>query len=124
MTANLRELHCEHVSTSEAGGEYFQVMFATIQDSDEGYLLVQRQFEMRDGGECYVETDDLKFCGHFRLRNARLTSKQFQFEFGNGPARKISVSFEVTESVFAEIKRVLQIIIPDLEFGRAEGLPE
>ena len=124
MPADLRELHCKHVSTSEDGGEYFQVMFATMQDSDEGYLSVQRQFEMPDGGVCYVETDDLEFCGHFRLRNARLATKEFQFEFGNGPARKIKVSFDVTDSGYAEAKRVLQIMIPDLEFVPADRLPE
>lgn len=124
MAANVRELHCKHVSTTEGGGEYFQVMFATMQDSDEEYLIVQRQFEMPDGGECYVETDDRNFCGHFRLRNARLTSKQFQFEFGSGPTRMINVSFEVTESAYAEAKRVLQIMIPDLESVRAAGFPD
>jgi hypothetical protein len=99
-------------------------MFEVTQDSEVGYLVVQRQFESPDGLECYVETDDPEFSGHFRVRNARLTNKQFQFEFGSGPPRRIKVSFEVTESAYADAKRILQIMIPDLEDLRTEGLPE
>ena len=33
-----------------------------------GYVLVQRHFEFPDGGKSYLETDDLEFCGHFRIR--------------------------------------------------------
>lgn len=116
MPANVRELHCEHVSASEAG-DYFQVLFARTAKSDEGYLLVQRQFEMRDEGECYVETDDLDFGGHFRVRNAHLARSQFRFEFSKGPARAITVFFKVTDSAYAEARRILQIMIPELELG-------
>jgi hypothetical protein len=123
VAANLRELHCEYVPASD-DGDHFQVMFELTQDSDEGYLVVQRQFELPDEGVCYVETDDPEFIGHFRVRNARLTKNLFQFEFGNGPARKIKVSFEVTDSGYAEAERILQIMIPDLEIVRDEGLPE
>jgi len=115
MPENVRELHCRYVSVSEGGGEYFQVLFGKTQDSDEAYLVVQRQFEMPDGGECYVETVDRAFCGHFHVRNARLTRSHFEFEFGDPPARTIKVSFEVTDSSYADAKRTLRIMIPDLE---------
>jgi len=123
MAANLKELHCEYVSASD-DGDHFQVIFELTQTSEEGYLVVQRQFELPDGGECYVETDDPEFSGHFRIRNARLTNKLFQIEFGSRPARKIKVSFEVTDSAYAEAKRILQIMIPDLEVVGIECLPE
>jgi hypothetical protein len=114
MPANLKELHCGYVSASESG-DYFQVLFGRTRDSDEGYLLVQRQFELSDGGKCYVETDDLDFTGHFRLRNARLTRSQFEFEFGNRQTRKMKVSFTATDSAYGDVKRTLQIVIPDLD---------
>ena|SRR3990172_693799 len=116
MPTNLKELRCEHVSASEAG-DYFQVVFEQTRDSHVGYVLVQRQFEMPDGGKCYVETDDQQFCGHFRIRNAQLSRDQFRMTFGRGPVQQITVSFSVTDSAYAEAKRVLQIMIPDLELA-------
>ncbi len=118
MAANVREIHCGYVSASDSGGDHLQVLFAKTQESDvdEGYLLVQRQFEMPDEGRSYVETDDRDYCGHFVIRNARLTRDQFEFEFGNRPARKMKVSFEATDSAYADVKLTLQLIIPDLEF--------
>jgi len=124
MRAKLKELRCEYVSASEAGGEYFQVLFEKARDNDEGYLLVQRQFEMPDGGRCYVETDDSEFVGHFRLRNARLSINQFEFDFGNGGTRTVRVSFDVAESAYAQARRVLRIMIPDLHCVHAQGSPE
>jgi hypothetical protein len=55
MAANLRELHCEYVSASD-DGDYFQVMFELTQDSEEGSLIVQRQFELPDGSEPLVNS--------------------------------------------------------------------
>jgi hypothetical protein len=116
MPSKLKELQCKHVSASEAG-DYFQVMFENTRDAEGGYLLVQRQFEMPDEGECYVEADDPEFGGHYRIRNARLTSEQFEFEFGNEPACKVGVFFEARGSTYSEVKRILQIMIPNLEFA-------
>ena len=76
-------------------------------DSDEGYVLVQRHFEFPDGGKCYVETDDREFCGHFRIR-AHLSRNQFQMTFGIRPERRIAVLFDATDSVYAEVERVLR----------------
>jgi hypothetical protein len=109
----MKEFHCEHVTASEAG-DYFQVLFAQTPDSDEGYVLIQRQF---DGRVCYVETDDVDFCGHFRIRTAQLSRNRFRIVFGNGPVKQITVSFNATDSAYTEAKRVLQIMIPDLDLG-------
>jgi hypothetical protein len=114
MATNLRELHCNHVSVSEAG-DGFQVLFAKAQDSDEAYVLVQRHFEFPDRGECYVETEDREFCGHFAIRTARLSRNCFKICFGRASVRKHLVFFNVTDSVYAEIQRVLKIMIPEIE---------
>jgi hypothetical protein len=113
MPTNIRQFRCEHVSATEAG-EGFQVLFETVPDSDEGYVLVQRHFEFPDGGECYVETEDREFCGHFPIRHARLSRNRFEIAFGRSPVREIAVSFEATDSDYTEVKRVLQIMIPPL----------
>ena len=113
MPSNIRQFRCEHVSATEAG-EGFQVLFEKVADSDEGYALLQRHFEFPDGGKCYVETDDRDFCGHFSIRHARLSRNRFEMTFGTSPVREFAVSFEAADSVYTEVKRMLQIMIPEL----------
>jgi hypothetical protein len=108
-----RQFRCKRVSAAEAG-EGFQVLFERVPDSDAGYVLVQRHFEFPDREECYVESDDRDFSGHFRIRRADLSRDRFRMTFGRNPVREIAVSFDATESVYTEVKRVLQIMIPEL----------
>jgi len=111
---HIRELRCEHVSASEAG-DGFQVLFEKAPDSDEGYVIVQRHFEFPDGGECYLETDDPEFCGHFRIQSAHLSRNEFQIAFGREPVKEIAVMFSATDPVYAEVRRVLKIMIPRIK---------
>jgi hypothetical protein len=113
MHTNIRQFRCERVSVSEAG-DGFQVLFERAPDSDAGYVLVQRHFEFPDQGECYVESDDREFSRHFRIQRAYLSRDRFRMAFGGNPAREIAVTFDATDSVYTEIKRVLQIMIPEL----------
>lgn len=113
IPTSFRELRCEHMSVSEAG-DGFQVLFEKTRDGHEGYVLVQRHFEFPNGGKCYLETDDYKFCGHFRTRSAQLSRNRFHVVFGIGRAREITVFFNATDSAYAEVRRVLQIMIPEI----------
>jgi hypothetical protein len=114
MFTNPREFHCERVSVSEIG-DGFQVLFEKTPDSEEGYVLVQRHFEFPDGGKCYLETDDQEFCGHFCFRSARLSRNWFKMVFGTTkPIREVTVFFKATDSAYAEVQRVLQIMIPEI----------
>ena len=104
------------MSATEAG-EGFEVLFETTRDSLEGYLLIQRHFEFPDGGKCYLETEDREFCGHFRIRSANLSRDRFQIAFGNAPVKRIVVLFSATDAVYAEVKRVLRIMIPKIDIS-------
>lgn len=115
MVMNFPEFQCKHVSASEEG-DYFQVFFGELEEEgDAAYLLVQRQFEFLDHGECYVETNDLNFCGHYVIHSAQLTRDRFQISYGNGPRKYVAVSFKAGDRDFAEAQRILQVIIPELE---------
>jgi hypothetical protein len=114
MTRNIQEFHCEHVSTSEAG-DYVQVLFEKTPDADDEYLLIQRQFEFPDEGECYVETDDPDFCGHYHIQRAQLSRDRFCISYGNGPVKQVTVSFNAAEQAYAEAERTLREMIPELE---------
>ncbi len=113
MSHKIVEFRCEHVSVTEAG-DGFQVLFETTRDSLEGYMLIQRHFEFPDGGKCYLETNAREFCGHFPIHSANLSRNRFQIAFGNAPVKRIRVLFSATDSVYAELKRVLQIMIPKI----------
>jgi hypothetical protein len=113
MHTNLREFRCEHVSVSEVG-DGFQILFEKTLGGEEGYVLIQRHFEFPDGGKCYLETDDREFCGHFHFRGAQLSRNRFQMVFGIRSVRKTTVFFKAADSVYAEVQRVLQIMIPEI----------
>jgi len=73
---------------------------------------------IRMAGSVIIETDDQEFCGHFHFRKAWLSRKRFQVLFGIKPVREIRVFFKATDSVYAEVQRVLQIMIPEIRLMR------
>ena len=101
-----------HISTSVAG-DYYQAMFAADEDTDDPdspYLLLQRQFEMPDGGECYIEMHDRDYSGHFLMRRVKFTRQELLIEFDRPTDNLINVTFGMTISNFREISRVMEII--------------
>jgi hypothetical protein len=116
MPTHSREYRCERVSASEAG-DGFQILFEKVPDSDDGYLIVQRHFGFPDRGECYLETDDGAFCGHFRIQSAHLSRNQLRIAFGTEPVKEIEVLFSATDPVYAKVRRVLRIMIPALKIS-------
>jgi hypothetical protein len=105
--------HANHISTSIAG-DYSQALFAVEQDagdSDSPYLLLQPQFEMPDGGECYIETHDKNYSGHFRLRRVEFTPKKLSIEFDRPMDNVINVTFDMTIAAFKKASRVIKTIL-------------
>ena len=101
-----------YVSTS-VSGDYYQAMFAAEKDSDDTdspYLLIQRQFEMSDGGECYIEMHDSEHSGHFLLRRVEFTRQELLIEFDRPTDIIINVTFDMTISDFRKASRVMKII--------------
>jgi hypothetical protein len=101
-----------YISTSVAG-DYYQAIFAAAEDTDDPespYLLLQRQFEMSDDGECYIETHDKEYIGHFLLRRVEFTPKTLSIEFDRPRDNLISVTFAMTTSNFRKASRVVKII--------------
>jgi hypothetical protein len=101
-----------YVSTS-VSGDYYQAMFAAEEDSDDSdspYLLIQRQFEVPDGGECYIEMHDREYSGHFLLRRVEFTRQELLIEFDRPTDNLINVTFDMTISDFRKVSRVMKII--------------
>ncbi len=113
------QIHANHVSASVAG-DYYQVLFEVnqhIDDPDSPYLLIQRQFEMPDDGECYVETHNEDYIGHFHLRRVEFTQTGISIEIDR-PGKKnenIQVTFAMTTAEFEEVAPVLRIISGEMD---------
>lgn len=108
-------LNCTHASASVAGDEYFQVLFEEGTGEDRPYLLIQRGFEFEDDEEpdpCYVETHDEKFIGHHSGVRAELTRNSFSLTIPD-ESEQIAAHFDVNTEDFAEIRRVLRVILGD-----------
>ena len=85
--------------------------YATDVDSPENpYLLIQRQFEDPDGGRCYVETHDEEYIGHFRLRSIEFSPSRLLVEIARDRKNRIEVIFDIGQSEFEEVQRVIDII--------------
>jgi hypothetical protein len=100
------------VSVSSSGGEYFQVCFGDDGDSDEAYLLIQRQFEDYDGGYCYVESSLECLCGHFKIRSAELSRDVFRLEMMCRPVETVQIRFRADDAHYEQLKQILSIMIP------------
>jgi hypothetical protein len=92
--------HAKYVSASKAG-DYYQVSFDTEdpgEDStdprgpDRPYLMIQRQFETLDDGQCYVETHDHGFAG------AGTPYPAAQPAQNPAPWRRLHVGWEISQA--------------------------
>jgi hypothetical protein len=114
------ELSVSAASNGLVAGDYYQAMFAAEEDTDDPdspYLLLRRQFEMPDGDECYIETHDKDYTGHFRLRRIEFTPERLLIEIDRPADNLIGVTFAVTASDFRKTSRVIKIIHPSKSIG-------
>jgi hypothetical protein len=111
-----KTFHADHVSVDEAGGECFQILFEQRGKEADQYLLIQRWFEVPDGGKCYVEDNSLAMTGHFRVRRAELGRGHFYAELAAPQEHVVNITFTLTEAEFANTKRVVRTMIPHAIF--------
>ena len=103
--------------SGSASGDYYQFLLET-EDSDHEsdialpgqYLLIQAQFEFSDGGECYVESDDVNYIGHFRLKLIEFTPTHLAFEIARKNHNRVEVGFALTAKEFEMAKPVVEVI--------------
>ena len=113
----IRKLHANFVSASEAGGEFFQVLFEENQSENEDeyvstdkYFLIQRQFEFPDNGECYIETQEPSECEQCQISFSKLNRDKFCIQLPEQP-RKWEITFAIDDDNYEEVKRILKIIL-------------
>jgi hypothetical protein len=111
------EFQANHVSAS-AAGDYYQALFEATEDStdpDSPYLLIQRQFEMPDGGECYIETHNEEYIGHFRLRRIEFKPNGITVEIARSKNNIIHATFSISASAFEEAAPILKTLSGEAE---------
>jgi len=96
----------------DESGDYYQVMFEQGLDGSDQYLLIQRSFEMPDDGRCYVEDKAMAMTGHYWVRKAELGRGHFSAELAGSHANSVEVTFDTPEADFAELARVVKIMLP------------
>ena len=70
---------------------------------------------MPDGGECYVETHNEEYIGHFRLRRIEFAPNRILIEIDRPRDNLVDVSFNMAASDFEEAARVVKIISGEIE---------
>ena len=105
----------KHASASEAG-DYYQVSFDDDDDTegiDGRYLLIQRQFEFADDDSYYLESDDIRLCGHVKLRAAVLNSEFLSIEFLADEWTPLRIRYAASQDDFDKLARIVRIIFED-----------
>lgn len=101
-------------------GDYYQISFHEKKDNgcaeitDDPYFLIQRQFEMPDGGEIYIESLDENYIGHFPVKGAVLQKDKIELEFKRPNYSKIEICFKATEKEFKELHSAIKTMIPKI----------
>ena len=110
--------HSKCVSATEAG-DYYQVSFemedpaGDATDStgpDSPYLIIQRLFETPDGPQCYIETHDHDYVGHYRLRLIEFRPTCLAIEIERKTNHHVEVSCSLDAVGFNEVQRIVYII--------------
>ena len=107
------EFQAQDVSYSEdlEWREYFQVLFKEKDAPEVKYVLLQRQFEIPDGGICYFECDEIERSGSHVIQKAKLSRDRFEIEVPGEDGGKWVVEFELDDRRYEELKEVLSIIL-------------
>lgn len=119
--------HAPEVSAS-VSGDYYQLYFGPEEDDDADpfevvgpYLLVQREFEM-SGRQCYIETENENYVGHYSLRLIEFSSTLLSFDILRTDNNHIEVSFALAASEFEEVRRVAEVIFGLREPDESDAL--
>jgi hypothetical protein len=90
------------------------VLFEGELDGAEAYVLIQRQFELPDGGLCYVESHDKDYIGHFKVTHAELGRNRLFLKLARRTAAELEVVFNTTDQNWRQVARIMRIMIPRL----------
>lgn len=103
-------------------GDYYQVLFEEKEDNgsaeptDAPYFLIQRQFEMPDGGKIYIESKDENYIGHFNVKKTILQRGKLTIELKRNQYSYVEISFNASEKIFRELRNTLKEMMPKANY--------
>ena len=118
MERRLMRFHAKYVFAAELG-DYYRVSFETEDPGDDAtdppgpdspYLIIQRQFEMPDGGRCYVERHDHGYVGHYRLKLIAFSPTHLVVAIERKSDTHVEVTYALDAAEFNEVQRVMNMI--------------
>jgi hypothetical protein len=121
-TTEVVEMNLPYVDASGYGDAY-QVVFSKEPDpgadyrydpdDTSPYFLIQRHFEPLDDGKCYVETEVVEMCGHYRATKASLGPECFYVELRGTKQSglRFRIRFKADRETHKELVRVLSTMI-------------
>lgn len=119
LTGNIMKTTLNHMSVSISGG-YHQITFdakkdnGSTENTDDPYFLIQRQFEMPDSEEIYIESLDENYIGHFVVKSAVLQKDKLELELKRPNYSKIEISFKAKEKEFKKLHSAIKAMIPKI----------
>jgi hypothetical protein len=115
MARTIREWRCKYAAASEAG-DYLQVLFEETYDSDNRYVLIQSQFEFPQDYDVTVEADGGEWYAELIVERAILDRQRLVVD-GRDDAEsvRIIVNHVADDAIYAELKRVLLIMLPAID---------
>ena len=115
MATTVREWTYKRASAAEAG-DYLQVMFTGDPDSIARYVLIQTQFEFPQDYDIMIEADDGEWRAKLSATKSRLTRTRLIINgTDDGERIQLVINYSDTDCDYAELKRVLQIMLPVLD---------
>ena len=115
MARLTREWTCDHASATESG-DYLQVLFEETQDGDARYILIQSQFEFPQDYDVKIEADGGDWYAELRVDQATLDRQHLVIDGrDNDEQVRISVRHAADDETYAELKRVLLIMLPAID---------
>lgn len=107
--------YCFRKVSVSISGDYYQILFDDGLDGDNApYLLIQRQFEMPDGGECYFESLDEELVGHRNIESADISSNRLTIHNVGDLSYDMEITFAATDEEKSELVLCLKDMFPDV----------
>ena len=107
-----KKLKAKYVSAAEAG-DYFQVLFEEDRSRPKKYFLIQRGFEFEEvePNGLYIESDDMRFCGHLKPSKIEFNRNRFYLQLAEEENDDLEIAFDIVDSDYLEVRRVIKIIL-------------
>ena len=119
MTDSTRREWTFACASAAEAGDFLQVLFTDNADSVGRYVLLSTQFEFPQDHDIQIETNGGEWFAQVRVEAASLSREKLTLDgIANGKPVAIRISFGANDAKFAELQRVIKIMLPMTKFPR------